>query len=146
MKEKVSAFERAALYISRGIKTEKAIWDYLGKKEYPRAEIFEAVQKLKEYNYIDDAEYARVFVNSYHRRKGKQYIKIQLFQKGVKGEIIEACLEGMESQSEVVKNLAEKYMKNKPRDKATRDKLVRHLLSKGFSFEEINQAIAEDRD
>ena len=146
MKEKMSAFERAIGYISRGIKTEKAIWDYLKNKEYPKGEIFEAVQKLKEYGYVDDAEYARCFVNTYSRSKGKAYIRAQLFQKGVKGEVINNALGELESQTDVIKDLAIKYTKNKPDDRATRDKLVKHLLSKGFSYDEIKESVYENRD
>ena len=37
--------------------------------------------------------------------------------------------------------MAEKFIKNKPRDKKTAQKLFAHLSSKGFDFDDINKVI-----
>ena len=44
---------------------------------------------------------------------------------------------------EDVINLAQKYLKNKPQDEKTKQKLYRHLLSKGFTYEQVNKALSK---
>ena len=50
-------------------------------------------------------------------------------------------MENYEEKQEDLLALAEKFIRNKPRDKKTAQKLTAHLFSKGFSLSEINPVV-----
>ena len=55
---------------------------------------------------------------------------------------IEAAVENLDGEEETAKRLLEKYMRGKPRDKATLYKAFRYLLGKGFEYETARAALA----
>ena len=61
MSSKMDAFDRAAGYLTVQPRTRAEIRAYLKKKEYSPLEIDEAMERLQEYNYADDAAYAENF-------------------------------------------------------------------------------------
>ena len=50
-------------------------------------------------------------------------------------------MEEYQFKSDDLTALAEKFIKGKPKDKKTAQKLSAHLFSKGFSLEEINPVV-----
>ena len=95
-----------------------------------------------EMGYIDDQKYAENFA-LYKKNKGKNALRFELKMKGVDDEIINAVLKKIESQKDVIFTLAQKFLKNKKPAPDLKQKLFRHLASKGFEFEEINLVITE---
>ena len=57
------------------------------------------------------------------KSKGKRAIAYEMRQKGVSDEIIASCLDEIADQKEVALSLAKKYLKNKPLDQKTKEKL-----------------------
>ena len=51
-------------YISSKLKTEKQIKEYLYKKEFHKSAVDQIVEKLKEYNVINDEIYAETYTKS----------------------------------------------------------------------------------
>lgn len=140
----LASFDRALGYLEKGMKSEKGIKDYLHGKGYPDECIERAVQKLIEYGYIDDEVFAENFIRTYSSSKGRKKIKYDLLAKGIDAEIIENKLEEIferEDEEELCARLAEKYLKNKEIDQKTKEKLYRHLASKGFSFDMISSVV-----
>lgn len=140
----LASFDRALGYLEKGMKSEKGIRDYLLGKGYPDECIERAVQKLIEYGYIDDEVFAENFIRTYSSSKGRKKIKYDLIAKGIDAEIIETKLEEIferEDEEELCVRLAEKYLKNKEYDQKTKEKLYRHLASKGFSFDMISSVV-----
>lgn len=138
--EKLVAFDRC-LKLLAAPKTEKQVRDYLYGKGYATKTVNYCIGKLNEYKYLNDEEYAKIYLRSYAKRKGKRLIEFELKTKGVSEEIIKNIFENFEENNEVLLALAEKFLKNKPRDKKTAQKLSAHLFSKGFEFDEINRII-----
>lgn len=140
--ERASAFERAAKYLGARPRTQKEISDYLSGKGYT-SEVTEAtVQKLKEYGYINDAEYCRIYVEEYKYKAGARKLQCDLQQKGVPRGIIEQTLEGLDDDetAQAVAALAQKYLRTHAYDKR---KLTAFLLSKGFAYDAIKQGLEE---
>lgn len=140
----LAAFDRALGVLEKGMKSEKGIRDYLSGKGYLDECIDRAIDKLTEYGYIDDEVYAENFIRTYSLSKGRKKIKYDLLSKGVAGEIVEAKLEEIfqpEDEDELCFRLAEKFLKNKDFDLKTKEKLYRHLASKGFSFDIISSVV-----
>ncbi len=140
--EKATALDKALMHISASMKTEKEIRDYLKKKGY-LAEVEEyVVEKMKGYGFLDDAEYARSYVESAKKTKGARLISMELRRKGVQDGAIEEALFGLSSE-ESAKNVLEKYLRGKDVfDPKTYKKAYSHLLSRGFDYDEARSALA----
>ena len=86
----VSAFDAALRYLSSSPRTEKETREKLRAKGYSRADIDEAVRKLKMYRYIDDAKYAVDFAEYNSGKLGRKKMLFKLVaEKGVARETAE---------------------------------------------------------
>lgn len=141
--EKGSAFSKAVKYLSSALKTEKQIKDYLRKKEYNPGTIEYVIDKLNEYKYLDDENYAKSFVLTYSSKYGKLKLISALRSKGVSDRIIDNVFSDELEIKSNIKNVAEKYLKNKEINSQTYLKLSRFLYSRGYEFDEINRVINE---
>ncbi len=65
----------------------------LKEREYEPQEIEEALSFLKEYRYIDDADYAERYIRVCSCRKSTRQIRYDLERKGVGRDVIEQYLE-----------------------------------------------------
>lgn len=130
-------------YVSKSLKTRWQAYDHLKQKGFLQDNINAALDMLENYGYINDKYYAQTFVASKQNCKGIMYLKSQLKQKGVKDEIINEVLSNYKSSEQDILSLATKYLKNKPKDAKTKQKLYRHLLSKGFTYDDINSAMSK---
>lgn len=140
--EKSVAFDKAMNYLGRGMKTCKQMRDYLSKKGYPGQIVEYVIVKLKEYRYLDDNIYAQTYVEQNVRTKGTRRLKQELVQKGISVSQAEeySQIDG-ELALDNATRLAEKYMKNKPRDIKTLQKLQRYLISRGYGFDTVNTVV-----
>lgn len=138
--EKLVAFDKCLKLLSVP-KTKKQVKDYLYGKGYTTKTVSYCISKLEEYKYLDDEAFASLYVKSYSFKKGKRLLDFELKSKGVSQEIINKVLEKYEFKNEDIIALAEKFVKGKPKDKKTAQKLVAQLFSKGFSLEEINPIV-----
>lgn len=144
--EKSVAFERAVNYLSRCMKTCKQLREYLTGKGYTQEVVLNVVDRLKELKYLDDETYARLYVEQNSVNKGERRLKQELQQKGVPQRIIDKyCVVQAEVSEDNAERLAEKYMRNKPRDLKTLQKLQRYLLSRGYGFDTVNQVLRKYR-
>lgn len=140
--EKTRALEKAAGYVAKSLKTKRQVKDYLVKKGFSDELAWECVDKLKEYGYIDDEEYAKRFIESTAKTQGLKLMQYKLMQKGVRKEDIFAGAEKAEAAfGDSAARLAEKYMRNKDPIKENYAKLYRYLIGKGFSYEEADFAV-----
>lgn len=137
------AMEKTLNLISKSMKTEKEIKDYLKCKNYNDKIIENVICKLNEYNYINDEVYAKYFVSCHSKKQGNKKLKFDLIKKGVSEEVINSVLDETEEDLQGLKHLAEKYLKNKVKDFKTKSKLFAHLASKGYNYDNINKVINE---
>lgn len=141
--EKTEALEKALSYISKTIKTKRQVKEYLIKKGFSNEACRYASDKLKEYGYIDDAEYAKRYIESTGKTQGKLLMAYKLMAKGVRKEDIESAYEqsGGKAKENAVA-LAEKRLRNKEITKENLLKTYKYLISRGFSYEEAESAIS----
>ncbi|PLS05854.1 recombination regulator RecX [Neobacillus cucumis] len=143
------AYNLAVNYLSRRMRSEKEIEDYLAQKEVDEPIIKEVIYKLTEQRYINNQEYALAFVRTQANTtdKGPNVIKMELKEKGIPdGILLEAMDEFMlEQQIEKAEKIAEKfYQKNsKESSKIKKQKLEQLLQRKGYTYEVINIAVNE---
>ena len=141
-----ACFNRSLGVLEKSMKSEKMLKDYLREKGYPKTCIDKAMDKLKEYGYINDESFAENFIRSYSQSKSKRKIKYDLMSKGINENIIEeklALLVDEDEEKELTLTLAKKYLKSKELDQKTKQKFYNHMLGKGFDYSMINWAWEE---
>lgn len=141
--ERSEAVQKAADYALKNLKTKRQVKDYLTRKGYSEETVWYAVDKLKEYGYIDDAEYSRRFIESTAKRQGRRLTEYKLMAKGVKKDDIATAYESAETNDlENARALCEKYLKNKEKTKENVLKAYKYLIGRGFSYEQADFAVA----
>jgi len=137
---KSEAFNKAIKYIGSSLKSIKQLKDYLKKKEYPDEVVEFVIDKLCEYKYLDDYNFAKSFVLTYSNKYGRLKLMSQLRMKGVDENIIDDVFNENKVESNI-ENIARKYLKNKNITNETWLKLSRFLYSRGYEFEDINRIV-----
>ena len=141
--EKSAALDKALTHVTGSRKTEQEIRVFLQKKGYLPSTIGYVLEKMRDYRFVDDADYARDFAQAGAKKKGERLIKMQLKGKGICDEDADAALEEIdeEEQKEAAISLLTKYLRGKNLDKETLAKAYRHLLSKGFDYDTAKSAL-----
>ncbi|PWM72753.1 MAG: hypothetical protein DBX59_05560 [Bacillota bacterium] len=143
--ERQAALEKAAAHISKTMKTERELSLFLSRKGYGDAVVSFILEKFKSYGYIDDAAYAKSYVTAHSAKKGARLIKAELRARGVGEEIVADALKELDGGN-AAKAAAAKYMRGKGREAKDIQKLYRHLLGRGFSYEEAAAAAEEYKE
>ena len=145
LKCKATAFK----IVERAFKTEKEIYDKLALKGYDKDTIIKTIYILKEYNYINDDSYVKMYIKDKSKTQGTEKIKYTLLRKGIKEELILEELEKLECDyvKEVALKLAEKkysILLKRENDKyKLHQKLYTFLLGKGYSYNIISEVVKE---
>lgn len=133
--------------IERTHKSEKEIRDKLALKEYENHIIDKAINFLKEYNFLNDNNYAKMYVRDKSKTQGQMKIKYTLKQKGIDEELIEKELSMLDNDNikEVALDLASKKYKTlckRENDKyKLKQKLYRFLMGKGYEYNLISEVV-----
>lgn len=145
LSDKLTCVNQALGYLSKMIRSEFQVRQYLKKHMYDDETIDEAISKLKNYGYINDEQVATLTVQSLSTKKGKNYIKKELSQKGIDKSQIALLTENLDGQEELCETLAKKWLKNKelPLNQNEKAKLYRFLAGKGFEFDVIKRTTSK---
>lgn len=126
--------------------TEKQLKDKLrmGKTEYPPEVIDAAVEYVKGYHYVDDARYARQYIECMKIKKSRRQIEQELYQRGVDRQLVEAAFEETEKvpEEELIRAWMEKrHYQPGCADEKERRRMYAFLTRKGFSGAGIARAM-----
>ena len=128
----------------KNLKTKRQVKDYLLKKGYNEDVAWQCVDRLKEYGYINDVDYAKRYIEISSKKQGRRLIEFKLMQKGIKKEDIALAYDDLDlNDSEDAKLVAQKYLKNKEKTKENLAKAYRYLVGKGFNYDQITLALSE---
>ncbi len=140
-----SAYEKAVSYLSRRQYGEKELYKKL-KLKFPEEASQRAVEKVKNYGYINDEEYADELVKYLYENKkfGIKRIKTELKLKGISEEIAENALKTLDNNpiERIIVMLRSKYEDGFNSEKEQR-RFVNKLLRMGYSFGDIKSAFNE---
>jgi regulatory protein len=139
-----AALAKAYRFLAIRARSEKELRDALARAQFAEAIIAAALADCKQQRFIDDANFARQFIQNRLRNRpmGRQRLAIELRQKGVDAEIINTALDDFfaeQDQLTLADQLAEKQRKrlaNLPPPKA-RQRLADFLRRRGFDWETI---------
>ena len=141
--------DSALRIIERSYKTEKEVRDKLKLKGYDENSINKSIEFLKEYNFLNDDNYTKMFIKDKLNTQGSNKIKYGLFKKGVSKEIIEKELSNVDKEDEksTALNLAKKKIitikKSESDNYKVSGKLYRFLISKGYSYDVVKDVVKE---
>lgn len=133
--------------IEKTYKSEKELRDKLSLKGYEDHIIKRTMDFLREYNLLDDTNYAKMYVKDRAKNQGKKKIKYALLQKGIDENVIEDELEKLnndEIRSLVYDMALKKYNILKKRESDSyklSQKLYRFLMGKGYDYDLIKDVV-----
>lgn len=141
--DKLVCSTEALNYVAKRLRTEFQVVEHLKKKGYAQEGIDLAIARLKSYGYLNDEYFATLQAKELSKTKGKLYIKRDLMSKGIDESIIANVLEELDGDDNSCKEVATKWLKNKPMplDLKTKEKLFRFLLSRGYTYDVIKKSV-----
>lgn len=145
----MTAKDYAAKLLSFCDRSEQEIREKILKKGYSEEECEEAIAFCRSYGYINDERYAGHFVHDAAELKklGKARIKMDLRQKGVDDEIIEAALDNITDEKETIKSeMQRRFGKLDMTDKKVKNKVFGYFARRGFKTRDILYAMNEEYD
>lgn len=137
-------------------RSEKEVRDYLQKKikKFPNIDssvIDVIIHKLKQQKFLNDEEFAKMWVRSRtdYKPKGKYLVRLELIKKGIAKDIIDQILESKQERAKSEEDLAIEVLTHKKRKyeameaKERFNKAGSMLARRGFSLDTIKAAIDE---
>jgi regulatory protein len=144
--------QRAFLYLGRRQHSTSELRIKLKQKGYETELINEVIEDLKSKNYLDDTEFAKMFVEEKIKLKhwGEQKLRSELIKKGIKFEVISDVLRNIISEEDNLNNVitvaSKKYdtLRNRKLDKdVIKKKLITFLNSRGYDYAVIKEVCDE---
>jgi regulatory protein len=142
------AYDRAVRFLAFRPRSEAEVRRHLAQAGVDEARAEAVVGRLKQQGYLDDAEFARFWVENRQqfRPKGERALRQELRQKGVDEAIIQSAvadLDAEESAYAAARARALRLAALPDRDPlAFRRKLIEFLARRGFDYE-VSQEVVE---
>lgn len=150
------AYDRAVQFLSVRPRSTAEVRRRLEEGEVAPEAIEAAIARLTEQGYLNDAEFARFWVENRQRfrPKGEQALRQELRQAGVDSETIQQSLEGLDTSEAAyaaARPKAERLRLLAQEDpQAFKQKLGNFLLRRGFNYDIVreitNQLLREMRE
>jgi len=146
-----AALEQAYRYLQRRQHLENELRRKLFQKRYSAEICGRVIETLREKGYLHDAEFIVSFIKDQllTKRSGPLRIKSKLLEKGASMEHVDDSLATLYSREQQLEN-ARFLLSKKAQGPATitideKQKLVRHLQNRGFTWNVIEQALYEEK-
>ena len=142
-----SALEASFDYLALKPRTVREVEDRLDSLNYGEYEVYEAVERLKELGYLDDAKYAADFASSRLSSKpvSRRKLREQLYSHNISGESIEAALSGVDDSTELGNAIAvaEKFYRQfeGQEERERRRRVARRLEGRGYGYDIIRASL-----
>lgn len=136
------AYNLALAYVARRMRSEGELHDYFRRKQYAPELGEQLLAKLRRLRFVDDAEFARRWVENRRRLKATstKKLRLELRQKKVNSEVIQTVLaEDETDERQLLRDLVEK--KRKISRYQDDQKLMMYLARQGFTYDDIKHAI-----
>ena len=113
-----------------------------------RANVEAAIERLREYGYLDDARFAQSYASLRVQQRpiGRQRLQRDLWLKKIDKKTADAALDevfAVTPEAEMIDRAIEKRvrLRGKPKNRAEAKKLFDHLLRQGFAFELVGEKV-----
>ncbi len=132
------AFNKALRYLGYQARSTREVRRHLEKHKISKRSIRNVLDKLTEYRYVDDLEYARSFVSNRKRTRPKAVfaLRYELGQKGISDMIIDQVLDRENDHELAARALDGKWRQWKHLDpEKQKHKVFGFLRNRGFNYE-----------
>ena len=140
------ATEAALVFLAYRPRSEKEVRDRLRRGGYEQDAIDRAVSRLHEWRYLDDADFARRWVENRtaHRPRGKRLLQQELRNKGIDNEtarvvIDDADLDEITAAEALARRRLPSYAGGDPA--AIRRRLGAYLARRGYGYDVVRTAL-----
>src|ERR1051325_5146581 len=148
-KARERVFQRAAKLLTAKQRSVAELREKLSTtRGATKAVVDEAIERLREYGYLDDAKFAQSYASLRLRERpiGRRRLQRDLWLKKVDKQIVESALdEVFESTPEdelIDRAIAKRLrLRGKPKTREEAKKLFDHLLRQGFAFELVSDKV-----
>ncbi|SKA86768.1 regulatory protein [Caloramator quimbayensis] len=144
--EVTKCYNYALFILGKKDYTEYEISKKISDKGYSFTSISKTIEKLKLYDIINDERYVKKYINDciYIKKYGRKKIEYNLQKKGINPDLIKECFfdNNSDYEYENALEILQKKIKYCKDEKNIRNKLIRHLLSKGFTYDIVKKAIS----
>lgn len=145
--ESRSPMEHAVKYLAARDRTVSEMQAFLDGKEFGEADVDATIERLKTLGYLDDARYARRFVETRLASKpvSRRHLRDQMKGHGLSDADIEAALETVETEDEennartVAVKFARQFQSLEPEKR--RERVLSRLIARGFSYDTARKAL-----
>jgi len=133
-----SAYVCAIRYLSHRMRSRKEIDQYLyGRKGFARETIATVIKRLADERYLDDKEFARLFVEGRirSRPRSRALLRYELSQKGIDDDVIVAVLETVDDDYLAWRSIEGKLKQWVKLDRVDfKKRIIGFLQRRGFSL------------
>lgn len=148
-KEVLAARKKALLLLERMDRSRYELAGKLARAGFSEEAVEDALDYVTGFGYLDDLRFAKNYLRREQEKNGKRKLVYALKKAGISEEILEQALseaaeEEPADEVEKVKALIRKrYSSEEKPDQAELRRLTGYVSRRGFSFEDIYQALEE---
>lgn len=152
-----ASLEKGIFLISLKDRTKKEVRLKLEEKFWNKNAVLKAIEKLEEFGYLNDLNYAISYIES--KTYGKNRISYNLFQKGIDRSTVEKAYLTLDEEKEeniddvkleklIDKNSSKINSSNSRDEKKLKEeqKLIQYLARQGFSLDKIFKKLKEYKE
>ena len=152
-----ASLEKGIFLISLKDRTKKEVRLKLEEKFWNKNAVSKAIEKLEEFGYLNDLNYAISYIES--KTYGKNRISYNLFQKGIDRSTVEKAYLTLDEEKEeniddvkleklIDKNSSKINSSNSRDEKKLKEeqKLIQYLARQGFSLDKIFKKLKEYKE
>ena len=152
-----ASLEKGIFLISLKDRTKKEVRLKLEEKFWNKDAVLKAIEKLEEFGYLNDLNYAISYIES--KTYGKNRISYNLFQKGIDRSTVEKADLTLDEEKEdnvddtkleklIEKNSKKININNEREEKNIKEeqKLIQYLARQGFSLDKIFKKLKEYKE
>ena len=152
-----ASLEKGIFLISLKDRTKKEVQLKLEEKFWNKNAVLKAIEKLEEFGYLNDLNYAISYIES--KTYGKNRISYNLFQKGIDRSTVEKAYLALDEEKEeniddvkleklIDKNSRKINSSNSRDEKKLKEeqKLIQYLARQGFSLDKIFKKLKEYKE
>lgn len=147
------AKKRCLMLLQKRDYTEEQLKRKLVEGKYPPYAISEAVRYVKDYDYVNDLRYSESYLQCYGGSRSIRRMTHDLTAKGVDKKVIQEAIEELNQRGEledeeeiILKCMKKKHFDPEEKDVKKRQKMISHLLYKGFSYSTIQRVLGNSLD
>jgi len=148
-KARERVFQRAAKLLAAKQRSIEELREKLSTtRGATKAMVDEAIERLRDYGYLDDAKFAQTYASLRLRERpiGRRRLQRDLWLKKVDKQTIDSALdevfESTPEQNLIDRAIAKRVrLRGKPKTREEAKKLFDHLIRQGFEFELVSEKV-----